>query len=124
MSVPSLKTEHGTLFDYDLNVYQFSDAIGVDDDGETIYSDGPWYIDVYQVNEYQGATSHDHVAGPFELTPLEANMLELGKPGTYFSDDDCWYGMWGFLEDYKDSIHPRVLSLLNTLPKYTEEVLF
>ena len=123
MSYPSLKTEHGTLFDYDLNFYRREEEVGLDDYGFPIYDyTDPWYIDVYQVNEYQGATTHEQIAGPFELTALEANMLELGYG--YFTGDDSWYGMWGFLQDYSDRIHPRVQALLNTLPKYVEEVLF
>lgn len=112
-----------TLFDYDLNVYRQEQIVGLDADSFNIYDYvDPWYIDVYQVNEYQGATTHDHIAGPIQLTAEEADMLELGYH--YFNENDNWYGMDGFLRDYSEKIHPRILGLLDTLPKYVEEVLF
>ncbi len=126
MSIPELKTEAGTLFDYDLNIYRREEEVGIDEVSTLPIYDyvDPWYIDVYRIDEYQGATTSFHQAGPIELTPLESNMLCLGHDGTLLEEDDNWYGLWGFIQDYGDQIHPRVLALLNTLPKYTEEVLF
>lgn len=111
---------NGTIFDYDLNIYRLEEEVGIHEVSTLpIYEYvDPWYIDIY---EHLGG-DQKHVAGPFQLTPLEAKMLDLGNG--YFSEDDCWYGMWGFLKDYADSLHPRLTNLLNTLPKYKEEVLF
>jgi hypothetical protein len=63
----------------------------------------------------------EHVTGPYELTELEANALRLG---TEEWDDDNWYGMWGFLQDYKNLITPRLLEILEGLPKYKDDTLF
>lgn len=41
-------------FDYDLNIFQREQ---MDAHGEYAYF-GPWYIHIYQVNSYQGATVH------------------------------------------------------------------
>lgn len=120
---PILNTERGTLFDYDLNIYHLEEEIK---DGSFLegfegthyeYTD-QWYFDIY---EYLGNTQV-HVAGPFEFTKEERNMLELMNPEKW--GDDSWYGLWGFLKDYKDQIHPRLLEIFASLPKYKEEVLF
>lgn len=115
MSAPSLATEQGTLFDYDLNIYHLEEENA---EGEYEYTD-QWYVDIYEYLDRDQV----HVAGPFKITAQQRDLLHLGLDG-YFTDDDSWYGMWGFLEDYKDSLTFDLLEILNALPKYKEEVLF
>ena len=118
MSTPALVTEAGTLFDYDLNIYHLEEETA---EGNYEYTD-QWYVDIYDYtnNEYGGGQL-EHVSGPFKLTPLQRDALQL-EDGSW--DDDSWYGMWGFMEDYKTKLTSELLSILNALPKYKEEVLF
>lgn len=109
-------------FDYDLNIFRQEKYLGLDADGFELYGfAGPWYIHVYVVDSYQGATMHRELGDPIELTEAEANALRLGAD--YFNYDDSWYGHEGFLRDYGHLLSERLLKLLD-LPVYAEEVLF
>lgn len=118
MSIPPLTDEQGTLFDYDLNIYHLEEQNA---DGAWEYTD-QWYVDIYEyeTNDY-GAGQQEHVAGPFPITAQQRDLLQL-ETGDW--DNDSWYGMWGFLQDYKDKLQPELSYILNALPKYKEEVLF
>lgn len=108
-----------TEFDYDLNIFQREYEI---DDAQFEYRE-PWYIHIYQVNSYQGATVHEELGEPIELTPQEANNLIKTDP--YFRDEvDTWYGLNGFIADKDDLLSDRLKSIFYGLPTYTEEVLF
>lgn len=124
MRNPELETHAGTLFDYDLNIYHVEEAIEGPDGTESWEYTNQWYVDIYEytTNEY-GASQQTHVTGPFEITDHQRDLLQLGTDG-YFTDDDSWYGMWGFLKDYKDKLLPELLDILYALPTYKEEVLF
>lgn len=117
MSAPALKTEDGTLFDYDLNIYHVEE-MSIDEDGQEVweYTD-QWYVDIYDYADGQ----QEHVTGPFKITDMQRDLLQLGEEGW---DDDSWYGMWGFMLDYEGKLLPELLDILNALPKYREEVLF
>ena len=111
----------GTEFDYDLNIFQKEQRYEDPETGEEWYDyAGPWYIDVYEVNP----PGHQHVAGPLELSFVESTMLGLGQKDSYFDYPDSWYGLTGFLEDYREQLHPRIITYLESFPKYKEEVLF
>ena len=62
MSIPELKTEAGTLFDYDLNIYRREEEVGIDEVSTLPIYDyvDPWDIEVYRIDEYQGATRSFH----------------------------------------------------------------
>jgi hypothetical protein len=121
MSIPDLDTALGTLFDYDLNVYHLEEQVGLDEDNEPVYEyTDQWYVDIYEHLDRDQL----HVAGPFKIDSNQRDLLELGNTNTYFSDDDSWYGMWGFLADYEGKLLPSLLSTLQALPKYKQEVLF
>ena len=110
----------GTEFDYDLNIFQ-RELLNADNEYE--YA-GPWYIHIYQVNSYQGASMHEELGAPIELTPTETNNLILNDP--YFQDHepDLWYGLNGFLADKDALLSDRLRSIFYGLPTYEEEVLF
>lgn len=113
----------GTEFDYDLNIFQRELEVGLDADGFAIYEyGGPWYIHIYQVNSYQGASVHEELGEPIELTPNETNNLILNDP--YFDEADTWYGLNGFLADKDELLSDRLRSIFYGLPVYEEEVLF
>lgn len=122
MSIPSLITEQGTLFDYDLNIYHTEES-SIDEDGQEVwaYTD-QWYVDIYEYlrNDF-GGSEQVHVAGPFKITSQQRDLLQLEDGNQW--DSDSWYGMWGFLADYKDSLTFELLEIMNALPKYKEEVL-
>jgi hypothetical protein len=106
-------------FDYDLNIFQ-RELLNADDEYE--YG-GPWYIHIYQVNAYQGATVHEEYGEPIELTPTEANNLINNDP--YFDGEpDTWYGLNGFIADKDTLLSDRLRSIFYGLPTYVEEVLF
>lgn len=108
--------------DYDLNIFRKEEQVGLDADSFPKYDYvDPWYLHVYQVNSYQGASMHEEMGPAIELTELESNALQLGSG--YFDEDDCWYGLDGFLKEYGHLLTERLLNLLD-LPLYTEEVLF
>jgi len=112
-------------FDYDLNIFQRELEVGLDADAFPIYEySGPWYIHIYQVNAYQGATVHEEYGEPIELTPSETNNLIINDP--YFQDHepDLWYGLDGFLADKDDMLSDRLRAIFYGLPAYPEEVLF
>lgn len=108
-----------TKFDYDLNIFQREYEI---DDAQFEYRE-PWFIHIYQVNSYQGASTHEELGVPIELTPQEANNLIKNDP--YFRNEvDTWYGLDGFLADKKDLLSDRLRAIFYGLPVYAEEVLF
>lgn len=111
----------GTKIDYDLNIFRKEESY-LDADGfyQSKYTD-PWYLHVYQVNSYQGATMHEELGPAVELTAEEAYHLELGEG--YFNEDDCWFGLDGFIKEYGHLLSERLTKLLD-LPVYEEEVLF
>lgn len=118
MSTPELKTEAGTLFDYDLNIYHTEE---LNADGEYEYTD-QWYVDIYEYTNTDGRSNQEHVTGPFKISHKQAYLLELNDEDKW--DDDSWYGMWGFMADYNEKLLPELLDTLDALPKYKEEVLF
>ena len=119
MSIPDLDTALGTLIDYDLNIYHLEEA-GLDEDGEEVWEyTNQWYVDIYEYLD----RDQMHVVGPFMITDNQRDLLQLGTGG-YFTDDDSWYGMWGFLADYKDKLLPELLAILQSLPRYKDELLF
>jgi hypothetical protein len=106
-------------FDYDLNIFQ-RELLNAEDEYE--YG-GPWYIHIYQVNAYQGATVHEELGEPIELTEAEANSLITNDP--YFDGEpDTWYGLAGFITEKHALISNRLTAIFDALPKYKEEVLF
>lgn len=121
MSIPDLDTALGTLFDYDLNIYHTEEE-SIDEDGLEVwgYTD-QWYVDIYEYLDRDQV----HVAGPFAISALQRDLLQLGVKGTYFDEDDVWYGMWGFLNDYQHVLLPNddFYKTLLALPKYKESVL-
>jgi hypothetical protein len=123
MSIPSLITEQGTLFDYDLNIYHTEES-SIDEDGQEVwaYTD-QWYVDIYEYlrNDF-GGSEQVHVAGPFKITSQQRDLLQLEDGNQW--DSDSWYGMWGLMQDYEGNLLPELLDILNALPKYKEEVLF
>ena len=115
----------GTEFDYDLNIYQRELEVGLDADGFPIYEyGGPWYIHIYDVNSYQGATVHEEHGVPIELTPTETNNLILNDPYFQNHEPDLWYGLNGFIADKDTLLSDRLRSIFYGLPVYAEEVLF
>lgn len=117
MSIPPLSTEQGTLIDYDLNIYHVEEEVS---EGVWEYTD-QWYLDIYEYLQTHTGSDLRHVTGPFPLTELERSALGLGGPDW---DSDSWYGMWGFLKDYDAVITDRLRGILESLPKYVEDVLF
>ena len=108
------KMTTGTLFDYDLNIFQreLPNAEGGWD-----YA-GPWYIHIYEVD----GAGHEELGEPIELTPTEANNLIINDP--YFDYPDVWYGLNGFIADKDALLSDRLRSIFYGLPVYKEEVLF
>jgi hypothetical protein len=104
-----------TLIDYDLNIFSPEQ---LDADGESYYSPTEWFIHVY---EYQPQGGHQELAEPFKLTQREIEDLCLGKEGTYFDEMDSWYGLYGFINDYKDCLSDRIWQYLESFPKYVED---
>jgi len=117
-----------TKFDYDLNIFQreleVPDQSLEDPSQGTVFEyGGPWYIHLYQVNSYQGASNHEELGDPIELTPTETNNLITNDP--YFDGEpDVWYGLDGFIIDKASLLSDRLRSLFARLPIYEEEVLF
>ena len=116
MSIPDIDAILGIQIDYDLNIYHLEEKNA---EGEYEYTD-QWYVDIYEYLD----RDQMHVVGPFMITDNQRDLLQLGQEGTYFSDDDSWYGMWGFLQDYKGKLLPELLGILKSLPKYKDETLF
>lgn len=111
----------GTLFDYDLNIYQLEQEVGIDQHYSLPIYDyvGPWYIHIYECEPGM----HHEYADPIELTESETNNLI--KNDSYFDEDpDVWYGLQGFMEAKRHLMSDRLLSIFESLPKYKEEVLF
>lgn len=101
--------------DYDLNIFrqevEVPDQSLVDPSEGTVweYAD-PWYLDIYVVD----ANGHQQLGEPYELTAEESKALQLGTG--YFTDDDSWYGLEGFLKDYEHQISDRLWDIFNALP--------
>lgn len=112
----------GTEFDYDLNIFQREECI--DEEANVWQYAGPWYIHIYQVNSYQGATMHEELGTPIELTETEANNLIINDPYFQNHEPDLWYGLNGFLADKDALLSDRLRSIFYGLPTYAEEVLF
>jgi hypothetical protein len=119
MSIPDLDTALGTLIDYDLNIYHVEEMTIDEDEQEVWEYTDQWYVDIYEYLD----RDQMHVAGPFKITSNQRDLLQLGMDG-YFTDDDSWYGMWGFINDYKDKLLPELSDILHALPKYKQEILF
>ena len=109
-----------TEFDYDLNIYQLEQEVGLDADGFPIYDYvGPWYIHIY---EYEPGMHHE-LGTPIELTEAETNNLIKNDP--YFDNEvDTWYGLNGFLAEKDSLLSDRLRKIFYGLPAYKEEVLF
>ena len=91
--------------DWDLNIYK-------DPSEETEF----WFIAPYV---YDKGSSSEY-GESFMLTKAES--FALTHKDDYFTEDDVWYGMKGFLFDYWDHLSDRVKFLLESLPKYTEDL--
>lgn len=97
--------------DYDLNIFRQEVEQA---DGQYAYAD-PWYLDIYVVD----GAGHQQLGEPYELTPEETKVLQLGTG--YFTDDDSWYGLDGFLKDYEHQISDRLWDIFNALPTHKED---
>lgn len=91
--------------DWDLNIYK-------DPSEETDF----WFIAPYV---YEAGSSSEY-GEHFMLT--KAEEFTLRHNDDYFDEDDVWYGMKGFLFDKWDKLSDRVRFLLESLPKYTEDL--
>lgn len=112
---------NGTLFDYDLNIFQEEMEVGYDEYNCRPIFDyaGPWYIHIYECIPGM----HIEYANPIKLTRAESNDLIKNDP--YFDGEpDTWYGLQGFLEAKADLLSLRLKDIFDSLPKYKEEVLF
>ncbi len=105
------------LYDYDLNIFRKEEIADSYDRYEFV---DPWYLHIYTVDE----NGHNEHSDPIELTKQESKLLGLGMENTYFDGDDCWIGLDGLVSHYGEYISPRLLSLINNLPKYKDQVLF
>lgn len=97
--------------DYDLNIFQSDDEIATAPSNK-------WFLDIYEVTMIEHdphSTNHRQLGMIVELTLEEATALKLGEG--YFEDSDNWYGLDGFIEDYEESISPRLWELFNSIPK-------
>lgn len=90
--------------DYDLNIFQ--------NDTDDALQD-PWFLDIYIVEDGQ----HRQLQ-LIKLTIEEARTLNLGEG--YFSDYDNWYGLEGFVVDYKGFISDRLQLIFDLLPQFGE----
>jgi hypothetical protein len=88
------------MIDYDLNIYRH------DTDTEQ------WYIDAYSCNDL-GRTQ---VGTQLALTLAESADLDFGN-GYFAIDNDFWYGLDLFLEDYEYQISDRLWLYFNGLPR-------
>lgn len=109
------------LLDYDLNIYRQEVVV----DGKWVYAD-PWFMDIYLVrtdgdpfNAVWGSVSKEQVGVQYEFTSEESAKLQLGSG--YFNEDDCWYGLDGFLKDYEWQISDRLWDVFNALPSIKKE---
>ena len=109
-----------TLFDYDLNIYHVEEAFEGDDGTTSWEYTDQWYVDIYEYLDKDQL----HVLGPFPISEPQRNLLRLGQEGTYFNEDDNWYGLTGFEKDYAGFITEELQSIFDSLPKIKEEVLF
>jgi hypothetical protein len=115
-----------TTIDYDLNIFrqevEVPDESLVDPSEDTVFEyRDPWYLDI--IIHENGSQYHynellPNIELPIELTPEEAKVLDLGNG--YFTDDDSWYGLEGFLKDYEYQISDRLWDIFNALPTTKE----
>lgn len=91
--------------DWDLNIYK-------DPSEETDF----WFIAPYVYDKGNSSEYGEH----FMLTMSEMFLIKLKD--NYFDEDDVWYGMRGFLFDYWDHLSDRLRFILESLPKYTEDL--
>lgn len=96
--------------DYDLNIFHSEELNEATGNWE--YTD-QWYMDIY---EHLGG-NQEHVSGPYRLTAEERDAFDLGNHEKW--DDDSWYGLEGFLKDFKGNISPTLLEIFGTLPEQT-----
>jgi hypothetical protein len=110
---------------YDLNIYQRELEVGLDADGFPIYKHGgPWYIHIYEIISYQGATMNEEYGEPIELTPEETDNLITNDPYFQNHDPDLWCGLDGFIADKDKLLSDRLKTIFYGLPVYAEELLF
>jgi hypothetical protein len=110
----------GTEIDYDLNIFQRQYEI---DDAQYEYRE-PWFIHIYEVVTYQGASMTEEYGVPIELTPEESNNLINNDPYFQNHEPDLWYGLNGFIADKDALLSDRLKDIFYGLPVYAEEVLF
>jgi hypothetical protein len=91
--------------DWDLNIYK-------DPSEETDF----WFIAPYV---YEDGSSSEYGES---IMLTKAEEFALRHNDDYFDEDDVWYGMKGFLFDKWDKLSDRVKFLLESLPKYTEDL--
>ncbi len=108
------------MFDYDLNIYHVEEAFEGDDGTTTWEYTDQWYVDIYEHLDRDQL----HVAGPFPITDQQRDLLQLGQEGTYFDEDDTWYGLIGFERDYASQLTKELTVIFDSLPKVKEEILF
>ena len=109
-----------TLIDYDLNIYRVEEPTGDDELNPTYEYTTDWYVDIY---EYLG-NDHKHVIGPFPISDFQRDLLKLGQEGTYFIDNDSWYGLIGFKQDYAEVLTSELTDIFDALPVVKEDVAF
>jgi hypothetical protein len=121
--VPSLDTPEGRLVEYDLNIFVLDEVpanvLPIFENSHELPTRN-WYLDVYRCEYIDGASTSEHVVGPFMFTDQERQLLKLESAEW---EEDSWYGMWGFLQDYKAVIEtqlPRLYDLLHSLPRYVD----
>jgi hypothetical protein len=105
---------------YDLNIFQ-KELLNAE--GEYQYS-GPWYIHIYEVISYQGASITEERGVPIELTPEETDSLITNDPYFQNHEPDLWYGLNPFIADKDKLLSDRLKSIFYGLPQYAEELLF
>jgi hypothetical protein len=111
---------------YDLNIFQRELQVGYDVDMcLPIYEyAGPWYIHIYEVISYQGASITEERGVPIELTPEETDSLITNDPYFQNHEPDLWYGLNPFIADKDKLLSDRLKSIFYGLPQYAEELLF
>lgn len=93
--------------DYDLNIYRTE----LDSDNpDVIRYSKVWYLQVF---EHRNNSQYE-VTKPIKLSFQEREALNLGRG--YFSDQDHWYGLEGFVKDYGHSLSVRLIKFFNLLP--------
>jgi len=101
------------FIDYDLNI--FMKEVEDPNTEEYYYDPTSWMVHVYAVD----GAGHHEVADPYPLSPEEIRSLGLNND-EYFEGGDCWYGMYGYLNDYSKMMPESLLAYLSSFPKYKE----